>query len=77
MYINLQKHFSDGTGVAAGNENVGEFTAKHFRNHDQLGTALRSNEFSETKLENMDKKLKTIEDLIIDETIKYTGAHEG
>lgn len=25
----------------------------------------------------MDLKLKTIEDLIIDETIKYTGAHEG
>lgn len=25
----------------------------------------------------MDKKLQSIEDFIIDETIKYTGAHEG
>lgn len=30
-----------------------------------------------SKIENMDHKLKTIEDLLIDETIKYTGAHEG
>lgn len=30
-----------------------------------------------SKIDNMDHKLKTIEDLLIDETIKYTGAHEG
>ncbi|XP_073844952.1 uncharacterized protein isoform X1 [Musca autumnalis] len=30
-----------------------------------------------TKLENMNKKLQAIEDFIINETIKYTGAHEG
>ncbi|XP_075166171.1 uncharacterized protein LOC142238418 [Haematobia irritans] len=30
-----------------------------------------------TKLENMNKKLQAIEDFIISETIKYTGAHEG
>ncbi|XP_063698646.1 zinc finger CCCH domain-containing protein 13 isoform X2 [Culicoides brevitarsis] len=30
-----------------------------------------------SKIENMDAKLKAIEDLLIDETIKYTGAHEG
>lgn len=29
------------------------------------------------KLENMNKKLQAIEDFIINETIKYTGAHEG
>lgn len=29
------------------------------------------------KLESMNKKLQSIEDFIIDETIKYTGAHEG
>ncbi|SPP74462.1 uncharacterized protein LOC117592420 isoform X1 [Drosophila guanche] len=29
------------------------------------------------KLESMDRKLQSIEDFIIDETIKYTGAHEG
>lgn len=31
----------------------------------------------ENKLENMDEKLKNIEDVIIDDTVKYTGAHEG
>ncbi|XP_055921632.1 DNA ligase 1 isoform X1 [Eupeodes corollae] len=29
------------------------------------------------RLNNMGKKLQSIEDLIIDETVKYTGAHEG
>lgn len=29
------------------------------------------------KLDNMNKKLQAIEDFIISETIKYTGAHEG
>lgn len=29
------------------------------------------------KLDNMNKKLQAIEDFIINETIKYTGAHEG
>ncbi|XP_017049849.1 uncharacterized protein LOC108093958 isoform X2 [Drosophila ficusphila] len=29
------------------------------------------------KLDSMDRKLQSIEDFIIDETIKYTGAHEG
>jgi hypothetical protein len=33
--------------------------------------------YSEDKLNKMDQKLKNIEDLIIDETVKYTGAHEG
>lgn len=66
------KNFSGG-----GNGQVDEYAPKHFRNHDQIGSALKLNDFSESKLENMDQKLKTIEDLIIDETIKYTGAHEG
>lgn len=37
----------------------------------------KKSDVDEEKLDNMDKKLKTIEDLIIDETVKYTGAHEG
>nr|XP_019553794.2 stress response protein NST1 isoform X1 [Aedes albopictus] len=32
---------------------------------------------SQDKLDNMDRKLKTIEDLILDQTVKYTGDHEG
>ncbi|XP_017120341.1 uncharacterized protein DDB_G0286299 isoform X2 [Drosophila elegans] len=37
----------------------------------------RKLDFDVEKLESMDKKLQSIEDFIIDETIKYTGAHEG
>lgn len=33
-------------------------------------------EFKE-KLENMDNKLETIQKHIIDDTVKYVGAHEG
>lgn len=57
-----------------------EYQPIHFRNHDQLTvpqSPSKNIELSEKKLENMDHKLKTIEELIIDETIKYTGAHEG
>ncbi|EDV36328.1 uncharacterized protein Dana_GF12017, isoform B [Drosophila ananassae] len=37
----------------------------------------KKRDFDAEKLESMDKKLQSIEDFIIDETIKYTGAHEG
>ncbi|XP_068147037.1 uncharacterized protein [Drosophila tropicalis] len=37
----------------------------------------RKRDLDPEKLENLDKKLQSIEDFIIDETIKYTGAHEG
>ncbi|XP_064543611.1 uncharacterized protein LOC135432070 isoform X2 [Drosophila montana] len=37
----------------------------------------RKRDIDPEKLESMDKKLQSIEDFIIDETIKYTGAHEG
>ncbi|XP_016947462.1 uncharacterized protein LOC108022828 isoform X2 [Drosophila biarmipes] len=37
----------------------------------------KKRDFDSEKLESMDKKLQSIEDFIIDETIKYTGAHEG
>ncbi|XP_017087829.2 uncharacterized protein [Drosophila bipectinata] len=37
----------------------------------------KKRDFDTEKLESMDKKLQSIEDFIIDETIKYTGAHEG
>ncbi|XP_059620527.1 zinc finger CCCH domain-containing protein 13 [Phlebotomus argentipes] len=60
-----------------------EYPLQHFRVHDigeqrELQREHRDKkQVSEDKLENMDQKLKNIEDLIIDETIKYTGAHEG
>lgn len=37
----------------------------------------RKKSLNQEKLENMDRKLKTIEDLILDQTVKYTGDHEG
>ncbi|XP_043662235.1 histone acetyltransferase KAT6A isoform X1 [Drosophila teissieri] len=37
----------------------------------------KKRDFDAEKLDSMDKKLQSIEDFIIDETIKYTGAHEG
>lgn len=46
-----------------------DYTPTHFRNHDQV--------IARPKLDSMDQKLKTIEELIIDETIKYTSEHEG
>uniref|UniRef100_A0A1B0D370 Uncharacterized protein n=1 Tax=Phlebotomus papatasi TaxID=29031 RepID=A0A1B0D370_PHLPP len=52
-----------------------EYPLQHFHRHD--GEEREKKQVSEEKLENMDQKLKNIEDLIIDETIKYTGAHEG
>ncbi|XP_052862258.1 uncharacterized protein LOC128268975 [Anopheles cruzii] len=32
---------------------------------------------NQDKLESMDRKLKNIEDIILDQTVKYTGDHEG
>jgi len=31
----------------------------------------------ETRIDNMDAKLHNIEDVIVNEALKYTGAHEG
>ncbi|XP_039969305.1 DNA ligase 1 [Bactrocera tryoni] len=37
----------------------------------------KKRELNIKEIRNMDRKLQSIEDFIIDETIKYTGAHEG
>jgi len=44
---------------------------------DDLDEDKKKRDIDPEKLESMDKKLQSIEDFIIDETIKYTGAHEG
>lgn len=64
-----------------------EYPLKIFRNHDTLKRSEEeekkkkkssdSHVSNESKLSEMDAKLKNIEDLIIDEALKYTGAHEG
>lgn len=62
-----------------------DYPLQNFRNHDEVRTEnnprlyekkgnLRS---EEAKLGEMDAKLKNIEDSIVDEALKYTGAHEG
>lgn len=37
----------------------------------------RRKKFDTGKLDTMDEKLKAMEDVLLDETVKYTGAHEG
>lgn len=54
-----------------------DYTPTHFRNHDQVVARPKPVDVNERKLDNMDQKLRTIEELIIDETIKYTEEHEG
>lgn len=53
-----------------------EYPIKNFRHHDEVSERKPSG-LNEEKLQNMNQKLKNIEDLIIDETVKYTGSHEG
>lgn len=53
-----------------------EYPIKNFRHHDDVSERKPSS-LDEEKLQNMNQKLKSIEDLIIDETVKYTGSHEG
>lgn len=53
-----------------------EHPIKNFRHHDELSER-KASSINDEKLQNMNQKLKNIEDLIIDETIKYTGSHEG
>lgn len=53
-----------------------EYPIKSFRHHDEV-TERKPSSLNEEKLQNMNQKLKGIEDLIIDETVKYTGSHEG
>lgn len=50
-----------------------DYPLSFYKNYDDD----RRKSLDVSKIENMDHKLKAIEDLLIDETIKYTGAHEG
>lgn len=57
-----------------------DYPLKFFRNHDEKRSGDDDddkNEPNDNKLGEMDGRLKYIEDLIIDEALKYTGAHEG
>lgn len=61
------------------------YPLQHFRNHDhaskrnshEVYEAKKDSKSEETKIREMDEKLKSTEDSIVDDAIKYTGAHEG
>lgn len=54
-----------------------EYPLQHFHNHDQPQEKTKKEESEETKIKEIDEKLKNIEDAIVDDALKYTGAHEG
>ena len=51
-----------------------EYPLNFYKNFEE---ERRINDLNEEKLDNMDEKLKTIEDMILSKTVKYTGDHEG
>nr|UXO98113.1 periplaneta neuropeptide-like precursor [Zophobas atratus] len=55
-----------------------EYPLQSFKNHDQPAKKESDKTDSEeVKISEMDTKLKNMEDTIIDDALKYTGAHEG
>lgn len=63
-----------------------DYPLQHFHNHDQPQTNQEQQEektkkeepkTEEAKIKEIDEKLKNIEDAIVDDALKYTGAHEG
>lgn len=55
-----------------------EYPLQHFHNHDQPQNNRQEqpNKTEEAKIKEIDEKLKNIEDTIVDDALKYTGAHE-
>ncbi|KAL3289349.1 hypothetical protein HHI36_022786 [Cryptolaemus montrouzieri] len=53
-----------------------DYSLHSFHDHDDKSHKVK-NYSSDLKLENMDRKLKDIEDEIVDDALKYTGANEG
>lgn len=47
------------------------------RKRSSVGTEMAPPGSAPASLEGMDKKLRTMEDLIVDEAVKFTGAHQG
>lgn len=59
------------------------FDTDIFARTAQSGNSKKSNQLEnseqseETRIDNMDAKLRNIEEVIVNEAVKYTGAHEG
>ncbi|KAK9890334.1 hypothetical protein WA026_010431 [Henosepilachna vigintioctopunctata] len=55
-----------------------EYPLQSFHHHDGVKTTKRGKEvIDNNKLEKMDQNLKVLEDEIVDDALKYTGANEG
>ncbi|EFA11406.1 uncharacterized protein LOC103313041 [Tribolium castaneum] len=65
--------------IALATKRNAEYPLQSFKNHDQPSKkeSDKKNKSEELKLSEMDAKLKNMEDTIIDDALKFTGAHEG
>lgn len=69
--------------VAMATKRSAEYPLQNFHKHDMKKDATpvveekKNPKSEEAKIGEMDSKLKNIEDSIVDEALKYTGAHEG
>lgn len=66
-YFGIDRRKKDG-------RNSGAYPLSFYKTYDE---DRKKKTLSQDKLEKMNRKLKTIEDLILDQTVKYTGDHEG
>lgn len=83
------KRYNQAVAMAVKRSSGSEYPLNFFRDNYASEGGSYGNEVEQTKrksqfrnsdasnLDEMDDKLKNIEDLIIDEALKYTGAHEG
>ncbi|KAF5294211.1 hypothetical protein FQA39_LY13459 [Lamprigera yunnana] len=67
--------------IAMATKRNADYSMQHFHNRNEINSQTHSKKSDvndeEAKLVEMDLKLKNIEDSIVDEALKYTGAHEG
>lgn len=64
--------------VAIADKQNTEYPLKNFRNHDAVNKKDdKAIDSEENKIKEMDMKLQNMEDAIVDDALKYTGAHEG
>uniref|UniRef100_A0AAG5D8Z0 Uncharacterized protein n=1 Tax=Anopheles atroparvus TaxID=41427 RepID=A0AAG5D8Z0_ANOAO len=75
-YFGMDRRKKDGRGetAPAGVGGPREYPLSFYKSYDE---DRKKKTVNPEKLESMDKKLKNIEDLILDQTVKYTGDHEG
>uniref|UniRef100_A0A182PEX8 Uncharacterized protein n=1 Tax=Anopheles epiroticus TaxID=199890 RepID=A0A182PEX8_9DIPT len=77
-YFGMDRRKKDGRNAAAAAVGVAAGTMSHplsfYKTYDE---ERKKKTVNQDKLESMAKKLKNIEELILDQTVKYAGDHEG